>query len=198
MSESVFVRWYGNILEGKIVNQQDKFGMVAVSVPIQGTPATVLYHPNHVYATMAEAQKPVDRLVEVWRQERPSINVSAFMEKIIEQQKQVNQVSEDWLAIQEFKKAHWDNERNMLQLDYWKEFELLWRHYIAKRRGMMISKPQQYTMDMERPMTEEEAMQRVIPSTENAKPEKFINDYLGEIQPRTIGKPITVTELSLF
>ena len=119
MSSKVYVRWYGNVVEGEIINQHDMFGMVAVCIPIQGMRATALFQPHHVYTTVAEASVPGSLLQPV--------------PKAIEQQKQVNKVSEDYLAIQQFKEEHWDHEHNRLLLDYWKEFEQMWHDYIAKR-----------------------------------------------------------------
>lgn len=180
---TVYVHWYGKLLQGTVINGHDLMGMVAVRIPLQGGHPVALFTPGHVYesetaANGIQAGEPHKKMAE----DRTATSC-----------KDSKPSSEAWLAIQQFKADHWDHVHNRLQLPYWKEFELLWRHYVAKRRGMMIPKPQQNTMDMERPMTPEEAMQRVIPSTDNGNP-----DYLGEIQPRTIGKPITVTELSLF
>lgn len=56
--EIVFVRWYGDVLQGEVVENDRKdllAGMAAVRIPIQGVRITALFHPDHVYNKWEEA-----------------------------------------------------------------------------------------------------------------------------------------------
>lgn len=215
MSE-VYVRWYNKVVAGQIVNQQDMFGMVAVSIPIQGAKVTALFQPQHVYKTPLEANHDYP-LTSYSAQavQHPDVgpSVSETINTIIETQKTINEQikngpSEDWLAIQKFKEAHWNHEKNMLDLEYWEEFDKMYHAYQRKRRGMVQEHKPQHEIKMEYPQTEEDVYQYIapkkqeplqlkdviIPSSGNTKP-TFFKEL---VQPRTIGKQITVTELSLF
>ena len=59
MAEIVFVRWYREILQGEVVenDRQDQLaGMVAVRIQIQGVFVTALFTPGHVYQSKDEAE----------------------------------------------------------------------------------------------------------------------------------------------
>lgn len=201
MNDSVYVRWYGKVVEGQIVNHQDIFGMTSVLIPIQGTHATALFQPQHIYKAMQEA------CGEYPKHFPTPAEIHEDKEKLNSQIKH-QEPSEDWLAIQKFKEAHWNHEKNMLDLEYWEEYDKMYHAYQRKRRRMMQAYKPQHEIKMEYPQTEEDVYQYIapkkqeslqlkdviIPSSGNAKP-TFFKEL---VQPRTIGKPITVTELSLF
>ena len=66
---------------------------------------------------------------------------------------------------------------------------------------MICPQPQQQTeMKQEYPKTDNEAMNMIL-STGNPDPTAFINEWVEvkePLAPKTIGKPYTVTELTLF
>ena len=185
---TVYVRWYGQIVQGQVVSRNDLLGLVSVTIPIQGVQVIALFHPHHVYNTQQEAGCTVG--VDLAKEETDKTVVTV----------QQVQPSGDWQVLQQFKADHWDHEHNRLQIDYWEEFYHLFRDYMAKRLGMM--RPQQHNnnIEIERPLTDKEAM-NIIPSTDNPDTTAFINEWVEskeQVIPRTIGKPYTVTELTLF
>ena len=53
----MFVRWYGSVLQGEVVENQEKgilSGMIAVRILVQGAKATALFAPEHVYASVED------------------------------------------------------------------------------------------------------------------------------------------------
>jgi hypothetical protein len=135
--------------------------------------------------------------------------LSKILSETIDEAKKI-QEDDGYRALQQFKLEHWNHERNMLQLDYWQEYDKMFHSYMRKKLG--YEQPQQvemvntvipstdvpdsnafargwieYTNDMkiECPETEEEAV------TWNRQEETTV-------VPKIIGRPYTVTELTLF
>ena len=132
MSDAVcFVRWYGSVLEGSVVENTTKdgplAGMVAVRIPLMGMYPVALFCPQHVYETEAQAaegirQQPVKR----------DVPVPPAMEHTSDAV--VKPVSDAWSQLQQFKRAHWDEQRNHLQTDALDEFYQMWREGVRQRR----------------------------------------------------------------
>ena len=156
---SVYVRWYKQVVEGTVVNENDLFGMVAVRIPIQGVQAVALYHPKNVFKTLQDAcgKYPLhfptpEEMIHL----EPQFSVSETVSKAIEESKFISSLPEsvcqEYLALQQFKHDHWDNERNMLQLDYWPEYDRMYHAYQRKRYEMKQTK-QTKSMEIEHPIT---------------------------------------------
>lgn len=147
---TVFVRWYKDIVEGTVVNENDIFGMVAVSIPIQGMQATALFHPKNVFKSHLEAchdypiHLPSAGVIHPTFIDNPG--VGEFISNSIEQVKvsvdlaregcdktAIFEVNSDLEALQKFKHEHWNHEKNMLQLDYWPEYDKMFHAYQRKR-----------------------------------------------------------------
>ena len=96
--QTVYVLWYGKVLQGNVVRENDMMGMTAVRIPLQGQHPIALFTPGHVYDTADEA----------------------------ENSKSVPKVSET-SQCEAFKKAHWDTGRNCLRTDSLDEFYSLWK-----------------------------------------------------------------------
>ena len=117
--ETVFVRWYGKVLQGNVVNENDMFGMTAVRIPLQGQQPIALFTPGHIYDTAEAAgiAQSVPNLTE---------SVPELTESVPKYAENVPKVAETSMC-EAFKKAHWDNERNHLRTDSLDEFYSLWK-----------------------------------------------------------------------
>lgn len=200
----VYVRWYGKVVEGTVVNEHDKFGMVAVSIPVQGVHSVALFHPDHVYNNVQAASYGVNN--KIVTQEK----YEELKDQVREKLSQPAALDEEYEKLQKFKEQHWNHERNRLELDYWSAYDQMFHAYMRKRLGR--EKPQQVEM-----------VNTVIPSTDVPDPNAFAREWIegtkdmkiehpetdeeaaawkkpeeATVVPRTIGKPYTVTELNLF
>ena len=117
--ETVFVRWYGKVLQCIVVRENDMMGMTAVLIPLQGHHVTALFTPGHVYDTAddAENSKSVPKIAK---------SVPKYAENVPKYAESVPKVSETSMS-EAFRKAHWDNERNHLRTDSLDEFYSLWK-----------------------------------------------------------------------
>ena len=117
--QTVFVPWYGKVLQGNVVRENDMMGMTAVRIPLQGQHPIALFTPGHVYDTAddAENSKSVPKI---------SKSVPEIEENVPKYAKSVPKVSETSMS-EAFRKAHWDNERNHLRTDSLDEFYSLWK-----------------------------------------------------------------------
>lgn len=124
--EVVYVRWYKEVVEGKVVNEHDLFGMVAVRIPIQGVQAVALFTPKDIYKTAQEAcgtyPKHFPTPKEIVHLD-PATSVA-------------DSISPEYNTLQQFKHDHWNHEKNMLQLEYWPEFDRMYHAYQRKRRNI--------------------------------------------------------------
>lgn len=135
---TVFVRWYGNVLEGETDGTIGLFGMVEVKIPIQGMHAIALFTPQHVYSRQEDVPGNSPNSPKISRTEQ--------------------NISPEWQRLQQFKAEHWDQERGHLCIDALDEFYRLWRDGVAKRLGRMQQKNTVAAMAMEYPSTPAEAL----------------------------------------
>lgn len=185
IGDTVFVRWYGKIVEGMIVENSEVTpllaSMVVVRIPVQGVRTSALYNPGHVYSSAELAGM------------KENVKVAPVVEAKIENKP----VSEEWKRLQEFKQANWDAERNHIKLAALNDFYDLWRDYMATRMGMMIQTCDIPTMKMEAPATPEEAVQPIKPVLKRDTPSK---PKLSKKQLQSTGTIDygNVTQLSIF
>ena len=109
---SVYVLWYGKVLQGNVVRENDMMGMTAVRIPLQGQHPIALFTPGHVYDTADDAEN--------------SKSVPKIAKSVPEIEESVPKVSET-SQCDAFKKAHWDTGRNCLRTDSLDEFYSLWK-----------------------------------------------------------------------
>lgn len=117
--QMVFVPWYGKMLQGNVVRENDMMGMTAVRIPLQGQHPIALFTPGHVYDTAddAEISKSVPKIAK---------SVPEIEESVPKYSENVPKVSETSMC-DAFKESHWDNERNHLRTDSLDEFYFLWK-----------------------------------------------------------------------
>ena len=117
--QTVYVLWYGKVLQGNVVRENDMMGMTAVRIPLQGQHPIALFTPGHVYDTAddAENSKSVPKIAK---------SVPEIEESVPKYAESVPKVAET-SQCEAFKKAHWDNERNHLRTDSLDEFYSLWK-----------------------------------------------------------------------
>lgn len=123
---TVYVRWYGKLLQGTVVNDNDLMGMVAVRIPLMGTHPVALYTPSHVYTSADEAQQAPPRYA--------SVSDSPVCCRTT-----ATNPSKAWQAIQNFKQEHWDTSHNRLRIEALAEFYQLWRTAVAAKQGITIA-----------------------------------------------------------
>lgn len=130
IGDTVFVRWYGKIVEGMIVENNEVTpalaSMVVVRIPVQGVRASALFTPQHVYpnselAGMKEGIKFVPT-------QTPAIAP-------VTENTPNDGVSELYRKLQEFKMANWDTEHNHIRLSALNEYYDMWREYVAEKCG---------------------------------------------------------------
>ncbi len=117
--QTVYVLWYGKVLQGNVVRENDMMGMTAVRIPLQGQHPIALFTPGHVYDTAddAENSKSVPKIAQ---------SVPKMEENVPRYAESVPKVSET-SQCEAFKKAHWDTGRNCLRTDSLDEFYSLWK-----------------------------------------------------------------------
>lgn len=103
--QTVFVPWYGKVLQGNVVRENDMMGMTAVRIPLQGQHPIALFTPGHVYDTADDAEN------------------SKSVPKIAQSVPKASETSQ----CEAFRKAHWDTGRNHLRTDSLDEFYSLWK-----------------------------------------------------------------------
>lgn len=196
---SVYVRWYNKVVEGEI-EKDDLFGMTAIKMPIQGVTVIALFHPKNIFKTAQEAcgEYPKKFVFDTWPPHIPDKSLSESIGEAIENAKRATE-DPDWLALQKFLKDHWNHERNMLQLDYWQEYDRMFFDYM--RRKLQKDKPQQpKEAEIKHPeppkvtVWQEPAQANQV----EVKPIPAAKLDDTKVTPLTIGKKVTVTELSLF
>ena len=120
----VYVRWYGNILQGELLDGEC-MGMKQVRIPLDGHHPIALFMPGHVYDSPEQVT------------EKSSINFPKSAEispKAPIISKEESKISlkdilpaDDREMIEAFKHDNWDHERNHLRIDKLDEFYKLWR-----------------------------------------------------------------------
>ena len=124
--QTVYVLWYGKVLQGNVVRENDMMGMTAVRIPLQGQNPIALFTPGHVYDTAddAENSKSVPKIAKSVPEIEES--VPKYAENVPKYAESVPKVAET-SQCEAFKKAHWDNVRNCLRTDSLDEFYSLWK-----------------------------------------------------------------------
>ena len=124
--QTVYVLWYGKVLQGNVVRENDMMGMTAVRIPLQGQHPIALFTPGHVYDTAddAENSKSVPKIAKSVPEIEES--VPKYAENVPKYAESVPKVAET-SQCEAFKKAHWDNVRNCLRTDSLDEFYSLWK-----------------------------------------------------------------------
>ena len=117
--QTVYVLWYGKVLQGNVVRENDMMGMTAVRIPLQGQHPIALFTPGHVYDTAddAENSKSVPKIAK---------SVPEIEESVPKYAESVPKVAET-SQCEAFRKVHWDNVRNCLRTDSLDEFYSLWK-----------------------------------------------------------------------
>lgn len=195
IGDTVFVRWYGKILEGMIVENNEitpaLASMVLVRIPVQGVRASALYTPQHVYpnAELAGMKEGI-KLVPT---ESPTFVPTA-------EATPNDGVSELYRKLQEFKLANWDTEHNHIKIAALNDFYDLWVTYMRARSGAMKQTKHTNIIKTEAPVTNEEAMQpfkRIVSDEKMAELKSQIKKALApaKSKPR---KTVKYTQLSLW
>ena len=130
---AVYVRWYGNVLEGEVVENKRTDSlrdMVAVRIPLMGLHPVALFTPPHVYATAEQAAQGTSAVIS-----REAPKVSSDTPEVSEN---TPKVSDAWMRLQQFKKDNWDTERNHLKVEALDEFYRMWRESVAEKRGYKL------------------------------------------------------------
>lgn len=124
--QTVYVLWYGKVLQGNVVRENDMMGMTAVRIPLQGQHPIALFTPGHVYDTAddAENSKSVPKIAKSVPEIEES--VPKYAENVPKYAESVPKVAET-SQCEAFKKAHWDNVRNCLRTDSIDKFYSLWK-----------------------------------------------------------------------
>lgn len=107
----VYVRWYGQTLEGEVADGGGFMGMTPVRIPLDGHHPVALFFPQHVYGSPEE----VLGNSHVIPQDEPKIPKNDIIQAC------------DRQGIEAFKKAYWDDGRGHLRVDKLDEFYQLWR-----------------------------------------------------------------------
>lgn len=118
---TVYVRWYGKILEGELL-EGDHLGMKQVRIPLDGHHPVALFMPGHVYETEEQANTTVPNGTEVvpnCSQTIPKAEISDVLP------------ADDRSMIETFKRENWDQEHNHLRIDKLDEFYQLWRMFMV-------------------------------------------------------------------
>ncbi|MBO6252735.1 MAG: hypothetical protein J6O49_03655 [Bacteroidaceae bacterium] len=92
------------------------------------------------------------------------------------------------MSLEDFKKLHWNHERNHLQTDSLEAFYRLWRHRVVIRLGMQkVAKEMTYTViHQEYPSTPAEAMQPQRRIVSDEKMEKLKQQLKEITKPRKL------------
>ena len=130
---TVYVHWYGKLLQGTVVNNHDLMGMVAVRIPLMGGHPVALFTPAHVYASAEEAQQSASTLHQ---STTPAASVDGSP---VCCRTTATSPSTAWQAIQHFKQEHWDAAHNHLRVDALEGYYQLWRAAIAAKNGFTIA-----------------------------------------------------------
>lgn len=113
----VYVRWYGNVVQGELLDGEC-MGMKQVRIPLDGHHPVALFTPEHVYQTVGQIKENVSELKE---------NVPNYNEKESIIPENDIMPGYDRLGLEAFKEAYWDHESNHLRIDKLDEFYKLWR-----------------------------------------------------------------------
>lgn len=190
--ETVYVRWYGNILQGTVVPNTTPADqllgrMVAVTIPIQGTTATALFMPAHVYETAELASGNSPQISPNSPYPEPSSPAaSEVSDAALEAHRK---------RYRDFMATHWDHEHNHLHVDFLEEGYQLFRQGIAMKMQLIKANDRQITESAKIPQKPHQQ-----PSQPQSKPQQANDRQIKETVPELPSRKKTViaTQLSLF
>lgn len=150
----VFVNWYGHVCAGTVLDKQKaNFSgeiwkdWIAISMQVlasDGKPIVAgchnicAYHKKHVYDT-SEAAATAWREFQTRSQQtkpEPAAPVEATLEPVAQPD------GEDWLAdSRAFLKAHWNHERNHIQVDAIPDYMRIFRADVCRHIGYKDPEP---------------------------------------------------------
>lgn len=121
---TVYVRWYGNILQGELLDGE-YLGMKQVRIPLDGHHPVALFTPGHVYET-------IEAVPTCYPVKDPSVAILDMIKGHYEisQKESVAEFIEhtiDMQRVENFKYGNWDQEHKHLRIDKLDEFYRLWR-----------------------------------------------------------------------
>ena len=169
----VFVNWYGHVCAGTVLDKQKAnfsgeiwkdWIAISMQVPasdgkpiVAGCHNICAYHKKHVYDT-SEAAATAWREFQIRSQQtkpEPAAPVEAILEPVAQPD------SEDWLAdSRAFLKAHWNHERNHIQVDAIPDYMRIFRANVCRHIG--YKDPEPVTPELPKP---------VLPAPELPAPE---------------------------
>lgn len=147
---TVYVRWYGNVLEGEVVEGEGFMGMTPVRIPLDGHHPVALFMPQHVYESeeLAKMQSfpvispntprsfpefPGKTEEEPREISRTESKVDTDIDHLIDVWRQEkNRHATDPVTL--FKASHWDEAHNHLRTECLEEFYQLWRKTHDRRQ----------------------------------------------------------------
>lgn len=188
----VFVNWYGHVCAGTVLDKQKaNFSgeiwkdWIAISMQVpasDGNPIVAgchnicAYHKKHVYDT-SEAAATAWREFQTRSQQtkpEPAAPVETTLEPVAQPD------GEDWLAdSRAFLKAHWNHERNHIQVDAIPDYMRIFRADVCRHIG--YKDPEPVTPELSKP---------VLPVPEPAEPKHAepAGNY-AQNQPEIIRRP---------
>lgn len=121
---TVYVRWYGNVVQGELLDGEC-LGMKQVRIPLDGHHPVALFTPGHVYdnpeqiaekssITLSKSAE-ISEKAPIIAKEEPKISPKDVLP------------ADDRETIEAFKRDNWDHEHNHLRIDKLDEFYKLWR-----------------------------------------------------------------------
>lgn len=120
----VYVRWYGNILQGELLDEE-YLGMKQVRIPLDGHHPVALFMPWSVYESAELAANNSPGKFPIFPRSFPELPEN--FQKSAEISKLDPLVSDGRETIDAFKRDNWDQEHNHLRIDKLDEFYWLWR-----------------------------------------------------------------------
>lgn len=217
---SVFVRWYGSILQGEVVGNQEKgilSGMVAVRIQVQGMKATALFSPEHVYASAEEIKgnspKISSNSPKVSKNPRKisrNENFEQCQERINEALMKADpldflevEAPESVMNVLRFKQENWDHEHNHLRIDKLDEFYEMWKAACAPifKPLMVEGNPEELAEAFENYNGVIYILDEASVTLPSHKPQPIVSDKrMAELkaQLKKSLKPVEATQLTLF
>ena len=120
---TVYVHWYGKLLQGTVVNDHDLMGMVAVRIPLMGGHPVALFTPAHVYNSPEEPQpKPAAAVSAASPAGKSPDHSQPFPAPSTK-----DNPSYACQILQKFKQEHWDQQHNHILTAHLEDFYQLWR-----------------------------------------------------------------------
>lgn len=175
---TVYVKWYGKVLEGKMLDG-DYLGMKQVVIPLDGHHPIAMFTPEHVYQSPEQIGKEVYSYPESY----PTPDTIITKEPAT---KLTDIISYDNM-IETFKRENWDAERGHLRIDKLDEFYQLWRMVMKPADFVEAEAPKRIVSDerMEelkqqlRTALGPKPVTQKIPKSETLKPSKKILHSTG-------------------